>query len=57
MLLPRGCRGHATGKRKGGLEGRRGGREAERECIIQQINIIPDLCIASCLNPLFEPNV
>ena len=54
MLLPRGCRGHATGKRKGGLEGRRG---AERECIIQQINIIPDLCIASCFNPLFEPNV
>ena len=23
-LLPRGCRGHTTGKRKGGLEGRRG---------------------------------
>ena len=25
MLLPRGCRGHATGKKKGGLEGRRAG--------------------------------
>ena len=48
--------GQATGKRKGGLERRRGGG-AERECISQHINLRPDWRIASCLKPLFEPNV
>ena len=61
MLLPRGCRGHATGKRKGGLEGgkaeggQRGNTSFNKSISFQ--TCASHHVWTHCLNPLFEPNV
>ena len=64
MLLPRGCRGHATGKRKGGLEGRRGGGGRGREGMHHSTNqyhsrlvhriMFEPIVWTHCLNPMHE---